>query len=107
MAQRKPIPTANDHPEEIPLDEVTANFVPKTELGRRLLALRADDVRSGIPMLNDEDSTANAVRRAAPRSGSTNKQHPEQTSNHWNTRHAESTACRSGTITDAERLTSR
>ena len=55
MAQRKPIPTANDPHEEIPLDEVTANFVPKTEFGRRMLALRAEIVRSGIPMLSDDD----------------------------------------------------
>jgi hypothetical protein len=55
MAQRNPIPAANDPHEEIPLDEVTAHFVPKTELGPRLLALCADGVRSGIPMHSDDD----------------------------------------------------
>ena len=55
MAQRKPVPTANDDHEEIPLDKVTATFVPKTELGRRLLALRKEIVRSGIPMLSNDD----------------------------------------------------
>ncbi len=62
MAQRKPIPT-DDH-NEIPLDEVTANFVPKTELGRLLLALRAEGVRSGIPLLTlDELDREIAERR--------------------------------------------
>jgi hypothetical protein len=55
IAQRKPTPPRVEANDEIPLDEVTATFVPKTELGRRLRALRAEIVHSGIPMLRDED----------------------------------------------------
>lgn len=62
MAQRNPIPPANDH-DEIPLDEVTANFVPKTELGRRLLALRAEGVRSGVPPLSADELDREVAER--------------------------------------------
>ncbi len=51
MAQRKPVPTPNAAPDEISLDHVTTTFVPKTDLGRRRLARRAEVVRSGIPLL--------------------------------------------------------
>ena len=65
MNQSNPIPS-DDPPNETetPLDHVTATYVPRTELGRKLLALRAEAVRSGIPLLDwDELEREIAERR--------------------------------------------
>jgi len=35
-------------------DDVLSEFKPRTELGRRLAAMRAAIVESGIPLLDDE-----------------------------------------------------
>ena len=53
MADRIPVEPTDKT--DVPLDEVTATYVPRTELGRRLLGLRAEIVRSGIPLLSRED----------------------------------------------------
>jgi hypothetical protein len=65
MAQRKPKgPIEQPDSADIPLDEVTATYAPRTELGRRLLELRAEIVRSGIPLLSwDEIEREVAERR--------------------------------------------
>jgi hypothetical protein len=64
MPHRTPNPTDTPHENETPLDEVTATYVPRTELGRKLLALRAEAVKSGIPLLDwDEFEREIAERR--------------------------------------------
>jgi hypothetical protein len=56
MAQRTPFDSRDtSHEGEAALDEVTATFVPRTELGRRLLELRAKAVRAGMPLLSREE----------------------------------------------------
>ncbi len=52
MAQRNPTPTieeSNDYP--TPVKDATAPYVPRTGLGRRLMALRQEIVQSGTPLL--------------------------------------------------------
>lgn len=45
-------------------EDPTAAYLPKTELGRRLMAYRAEIVRSGIPLLDwDELEREIAERR--------------------------------------------
>ena len=56
MTQRTPTRTPEASNEgESPLDEVTATYVPRTELGRCLLELRAKAVRAGMPLLTREE----------------------------------------------------
>ena len=68
MAQRRPMDeTEETDQSETPLDEVTATYVPRTALGRRLMAIRAEIVRSGVPLLSWDD----VEREVAERRGGT------------------------------------
>ena len=56
MAQRNPVPaivetTGND----APLVDDTGAYIPRTDLGRRLMALRREIVKSGTPLLDWDD----------------------------------------------------
>jgi hypothetical protein len=64
MAQRTPVSSHDASGDgESPLDEVTATYVPRTELGRRLLELRAKAVRAGMPLLSWEELEREVAER--------------------------------------------
>jgi len=44
-------------------DDVLSEFRPRTELGRRLAAMRAAIIESGIPLLNDEELAREIAER--------------------------------------------
>jgi len=64
MAQRNPIPTiADPRNDDAPEIDPTAPYVPRTELGRRLMALRQEIVRSGAPLLDWDDIEREVAER--------------------------------------------
>lgn len=67
MAQRNPIPTFEEsNADTTPIEDASAPYVPRTELGRRLTALRREIVQSGTPLLDWDD----IEREVAERRGS-------------------------------------
>jgi hypothetical protein len=52
---------ARNRSEEQPVDPV--EFEPKTEFGRKLKALRAEIIASGLPLLSDEEAERELAER--------------------------------------------
>lgn len=64
MAQRNPIPIVEEpNDDETPHDDVTDVYVPRTELGRRLMAIRQEIVASGTPLLDWDDIEREVAER--------------------------------------------